>query len=154
MVYNNNNGGKYAKYFVQELQEPPGMMPPEFARIYNNFAKRVLWIDSNVCPGAFQMSVVWQKSVPERDPIFPEHVHPNDEIIGFFGSNPDDPYDLGGIVEFGLGGEMHRLTRSTMIFAPGGVAHSPMRIIEINRPIFHFAVLMNTEYDAGEIYAL
>ena len=151
MVHDNNVSGEYAKYFVQELQEPPGMMTPEFEKIYRSYAHRILWMDGSVCPGAFQMSFVWQKTVPERDPIFPEHEHTDDEIIGFIGSDPDDPYDLGGIVEFGVGGEMHRLTRSTLIFAPGGVPHGPMRVLKIERPIVHFAVLMDSEYDAGEV---
>ena len=149
MVYDNNTGGEYAKYFVQDLQTPPGMITPEFAKFYSSFANRVLWMDGNVCPGAFQMNTAWYHSVPERDPVFPEHSHPYAEIVGFMGSNPDDPYDLGGIVEFGINGEMHRLTRSTMIFAPPDVPHSPIRILEVTRPIFHFSVVMNAEYEAG-----
>ena len=150
MTYDNNNGGEYGKYFVQDLQTPPGMITPEFAEFYNSFAKRLLWMDSNVCPGAFQMNTAWYHSVPARDPVFPEHTHPYTEIIGFIGSNPDDPYDLGGVVEFGINGEMHRLTRSTMVFAPSDVPHSPIRVLEVNRPIFHFSVVMNSEYESGK----
>ena len=54
MVYDNNNGGQFGKYFVQDLKEPPNMVAPEFREIYNAFAKRVLWMDSNVCEGAFR----------------------------------------------------------------------------------------------------
>ena len=149
---NNNEGGKYGSHFVQELKVPEGMLTPEFSKIYNSFAKRILWMDGGVVPGAFQMNTAWYHSVPEKDPIFPEHEHPYDEVIGFYGSNPDDPYDLGGIIEFGIDGEMHRLTRSTIIFAPGGVPHSPVRVLKVDRPIFHFSVVMNTEYDGGGTY--
>ena len=150
MTYDNNNGGEYAKYFIQDLQTPPGMITPEFEQVYNSFAQRILWMDGNVCPGAFQMNTAWYKSVPPRDPIFPEHEHPYTELVGFYGSNPDDAYDLGGIIEFGINGEMHRLTRSTLIFIPGGVPHSPVRVIEVDRPIFHFSVVMNAQYDIGK----
>ena len=150
MVFENNNGGEYGKYFIQDLQTPPGMITPEFEKVYNSFAHRILWMDGGVCPGAFQMNTAWYKSVPPRDPIFPEHEHPYSELIGFYGSDPEDPYDLGGVVEFGINGEMHRLTRSTIIFVPGGLPHSPVRVLEVNRPIFHFSVVMNTEYEAGK----
>jgi hypothetical protein len=152
-TFENNTGGNYAKNVVQELKTPPGMLTPEFEKIYNNFAQRILWMDGNVCPGAFQMNTAWYKSVPERDPIFPEHEHPYDEVIGFFGGNPDDPYDLGGIVEFGVDGEMRRLNKSTMLFLPRGTKHGPVRVLEVNSPIFHFSVVMNAEYaEAKDIY--
>ena len=47
------------KYFVQELQEPANMGTPEFRELYKQFAKRILWMDSNVCEGAFQMNTAW-----------------------------------------------------------------------------------------------
>ncbi|MDR0818940.1 MAG: hypothetical protein LBN43_05140 [Oscillospiraceae bacterium] len=152
MVYDNNNGGEYGKYFVQNLQEPANMGSPEFVTLYNKFAKRILWMDSNVVPGAFQMNTAWYFAVPERDPIFTEHSHPYEELLGFYGSNPDDPYDLNGVIEFTLNGETHRLTRSTMIFLPGNSTHNPMRILEVKRPIFHFSIVMNPEYDGGATY--
>jgi len=153
MTYENNTGGEYAKLYVQDLQTPPGMLTPEFEKLYNSFAQRILWMDGNVCPGAFQMNTAWYKSVPERDPIFPEHEHAYDEILGFFGSNPDDPYDLGGVVEFAINDENHRLTRSTMVFLPGGIKHGPVRVLKVDAPIFHYSVVMNAEYaEAKDVY--
>ena len=152
MVYDNNKGGESAKYFIQELQEPPNMGTPEFRALYNTFAKRVLWMDSNVCEGAFQMNTAWYFAVPDRDPIFTEHTHDYDELIGFYGSNPDDPYDLGGVIEFSVNGEAHKLTRSSMIWLPGGSVHNPMRILEVNRPIFHFSIVTNPTYDGNSTY--
>ena len=152
MVYDNNNGGKYAGNFVQELKEPANMGTPEFRELYKKFAKRILWMDGDVCPGAFQMNTAWYFAVPERDPIFTEHSHDYDELLGFYGSNPDDPYDLGGVIEFSINGEAHRLTRSTMIWLPGGSTHNPMRIIEVKRPIFHFSIVTNTTYDGKQTY--
>ena len=153
MTFDNNQGGEFGKFYVQDLQAPSGMLTPEFEKIYNNFANRILWMDGNVCPGAFQMNTAWYHSVPERDPIFPVHGHQHAEIIGFFGSNPDDPYDLGGVVEFAMSGENRRLTRSTMMFIPPEVPHGPVRVLEVNRPIFHFSVVMNSEYaEAKDVY--
>ena len=153
MAIENNSSGKYAKNYVQDLQTPPGMMNPEFAELYNKFAKRILWMDGNVVPGAFQMNTAWYHSVPERDPIFPEHEHPYPEILGFFSSSLDDPNNLNATIEFALDGEMHSMTRSTMIYIPAGLKHGPMRILKVDKPVFHFSVVMNAEYaEAKDVY--
>ena len=154
MVYDNNQGGKYGKYFVQTLQEPASLSAPsEFKTLYEKFAKRILWMDGNVCPGAFQMNTAWYFNVPERDPIFTPHLHDDtNELIGFFGTDPNNPYDLGGKIEFSIEGEAHLLTRSTMIYVPAGLTHNPMRILEVNRPIFHFSVIMKDTYDGTDTY--
>ena len=152
MIYDNNNGGEYGKYFVQSLQYPDGMATPEFQQLYQKFAKRILWMDGDVCPGAMQMNTAWYCAVPERDPIFAEHTHPYSELIGFFGSDPADPYDLHAEIVFSLNGEEHRLTRSTMIFVPADVPHNPMHILRVDKPIFHFSIVENTSYNGEDVY--
>ncbi len=128
------------------------MSSPEFKKMYEKFAKRILWMDSNVVEGAFQMNTAWYFDVPEIDPVFEEHVHDYDEIIGFYGSNPDDPYDLGAEMEVTIDGEVHKLTKTTMIFCPAGVKHMPLSIKKIDRPVFHFSVVINPEYSGKGAY--
>lgn len=151
MAILNNESGVYAANIVQSAGGPA--MQGDFKRIYDKFARRIIWIDGERVPGAFQMNTAWYSAVPERDPIFEEHAHDDcDEIIGFFGSSPDDPYDLGGEIEFSIGGEAHLLTKSSLIFVPAGVAHNPMRILRIDRPIFHLSVVNKTAYDGEATY--
>ena len=106
-------------------------------------------IDGNVTPGAFQMNVAWYYAVPERDPVFEEHCHDSDEIIGFFGCDPEDPYNLHAEIEITINGERHLLTKSTMIFAPAGLPHMRISIKRVDRPVFHFSVVTNHEYIGG-----
>ena len=141
---------KTAKYLVQELRDPP-FPTEEFREMYNRFAKRILWIDGDVVPGAFQMNTAWYFNIPETNPIFEEHAHDCDEIIGFIGSDPANPNDLGGELEVWLDGERHVFDRSTMIFAPANMPHMPLKFNRIDRPIFHFSVVMNSHYD-GDAY--
>ena len=142
----NTDPGKYTKYYVQELQAPV-MGTPEFREMYQKFSRRILWLDGNVIPGAFQMNTAWYREVPGRDPIFGEHTHDDcDELIGFFGSDPDNPSELGGQIEFTIGGEPHLLTKSSIIFVPAGTSHNPMRILQVDRPIFHFSVVTKRAY--------
>ena len=152
MAILNNDSGKYADLIVQNANGAP-VMPPDFKKIYDGFAERICWIDGEVVPGAFQMNTAWYSSVPERDPIFEEHVHDDcSELVGFLGSNPDDPHDLGGEIEFTIDGEAHLLTKSSIIFLPPGVAHNPMRILKVDRPILHFSVVNKTSYDGKNTY--
>ena len=51
-----------------------------------------------------------------------------------------------------VGGEAHRLTKTTMIWVPGGIAHNPCRITEVKRPIFHFSIVTNPTYDGKDVY--
>ena len=117
--------------------------------MYEKFSRRILWMDGNVVPGAFQMNTAWYYAVPERDPVFEEHVHDYDELIGFFGSDPENPYDLGAEMEVTINGERHLLTKSSLIFAPAGLPHMRISIKRVDRPMFHFSVVMNPEYKGG-----
>ncbi len=143
-----NNEGTYGKLIIQDLHDPQAGTP-EFQEMYRKFSRRILWIDDEVCPGAFQMNTAWYHSVPEKDPVFEEHSHDSDELIGFFGSNPEDPYDLGGEIVITLNGEEHRITRSSIIFCPAGMPHMRMSIRRVDRPIFHFSVVTSKAYDNG-----
>ncbi|MFC1495040.1 hypothetical protein ACFL6W_07165 [Thermodesulfobacteriota bacterium] len=139
------------KYIVQDLKDPD-MGTPEFKAMYKKFANRILWIDDNVVEGAFQMNTAWYFDVPEKDPVFDEHVHNYDELIGFYGSNPDDPYDLGAEMEVTIDGEVHKITRTSMIFLPAGMPHMPLSIKKVNRPVFHFSIVLSPEYTGGGAY--
>lgn len=76
------------------------------------------------------------------------HAHEFDEIITVFGSNPDDPRDLGAEVEFWLEDEKYILTKSTIIYVPKGLTHCPIIFRNVTRPIFHFIVGNAAAYSA------
>ena len=76
----------------------------------------------------------------------PRHTHPFDEVIAFFGTNPEDLHDLCGQVELWIDGEKNVIDRSFMAFIPAGTEHCPLQIRRIERPIFHFTA------GPGEMY--
>ncbi len=145
-MLDNAEAGKTSKYVVQELQDP-NMGSKEFQEMYKRFSKRILWMDSNVVEGAFQMNTAWYFAVPDNDPVFEEHSHNSDEIIGFYSGDPNHPYDLGGELEVAIDGEWRKITKSTMLFIPAGTKHMPLRILKVDRPIFHFSVVTEPQYD-------
>jgi hypothetical protein len=124
---------KYGKYIVTELKAP--RLPPGMADDYAKWAKRVLWMDNNVVEGAFNSICSWYLRPPEKQ--LGQHSHDYGEMIGFFGSDPQDPYVLGGEIEFWLEDEKHILTRSCLIYVPAGLKHCPMIIRRVDRPILH-----------------
>lgn len=136
---------KYGKHIVTELKSPHS---PAQAVQYAQWATRILWMDDKVVDGAFQMNCAWYL----RPPVVPmpeataSHTHEADEIIGFFGSNPEASYDLGGEIEIWLEDEQHILTRSCMIFVPAGMRHCPLKIHRVDRPIFHFSTVTTGQY--------
>jgi quercetin dioxygenase-like cupin family protein len=131
---------KYSQYVITELKTPDTpLFTPEAKARYASFARRILWIDKDIVPGAFQMNCSWYLKTLDKGP--PHHEHDEDEILGFFGNDADNPYELHGEVELWLGDEKQTITRSAMVFIPGGMKHSPLILKRVDKPIFHFSVV-------------
>ena len=126
--------GQYEKYIVK-TPRPDSMtryrLPPDIR-------KSLIWMDSSVVNDACNMECVWYYK-PFDGP--PHHVHEDtDEILGFFGSDPDNPSSLGGEIQFRFEDEWVTLTESCVIFLPRGLPHCPFRVVRVDKPIFHVVV--------------
>lgn len=138
---------RHSKYIVTELKTPD--FPAEYIARYKEFATRILWMDSNVVEGAFQMNCSWYRR-PSRYAPEP-HTHDCDEILGFFGSDPEDPYTLHGEVEFWIEDEKFLLDQTCMIFIPAGLRHCPLIIQRVDKPIFHFSTVTDKTYKVNQV---
>ena len=128
---------KYGKYIITEpkpqiwdtaegnIKDGPDIMTP------------VVYLDNKVLEGAFYVECSWFWKKNHYSP--PAHAHEFDEILSFFGSNPENPQDLCGEVELWLDDEQHLLTRSCIVFIPRGLKHCPMLVRRADRPIFHLS---------------
>jgi hypothetical protein len=138
---------KYGKYIVSDLKTP-ARFTPEFNAAYAKWATRVLWIDDKVVDGAFQMNCSWYIRPPDvKTNEARAHTHDADEIIAFFGSDYQNPYDLRAEIEFWLEDEMHIITRSSLIFVPRGMKHCPLILRRVDRPVFHFSTVTTGQYN-------
>lgn len=136
-----------SQYIISELKMPESKK--RIASEYEKYATRILWLDDKVVPGAFHMNTAWYlKSATTVENV--PHAHDTDEIIGFFGNNPEDPYDLGGEIEIWMKDEKHILTRSSLIFVPAGMQHCPLILRRVDRPIFHFTTVVGGQYIKDE----
>ena len=150
-----NCEGEYGYLIMQDLKLPETHQ--KMQESYKKFGERIHWVDSNNIPGAFQMNTCWwykptpKPEVKEGQPapkggVAVPHHHEYPEILGFYGSDPHNPWELNGEVEFWINGEQHILTKSTMIFLPPNMPHCPLSVNRVDQPIFHFSVVMNEIY--------
>ena len=107
----------------------------------------VMWLDDKIIPGAFYSEAVWiwPECASERS-VAKAHTHPFDEIITFFGTNWEVPYDLCGEVELWLEDEKFVMTKNFLAFIPAGMKHCPLIVRRVDRPIFHFNVGSGAQY--------
>jgi hypothetical protein len=126
---------KYANYIVTDLKEQE--FKPGFAEEYAKFATRILWMDNRLVEGSIHFSCSWYFKPPENH--LGMHSHDYTLMVGYIGSNPTDPSDLGGEIEFWLEDEKYIITKSCLIFLPKGIKHGG-DIRRVDRPIFHMGI--------------
>jgi hypothetical protein len=133
---------KYGKYILtkpgHDKELPAWAPPPELLDPPSQRTQMVL-LDDSVIKGAFYAEGVWiwHKTVEGGGPR--AHVHDFDEVIGFIGTNWEDPFDLGGEVELYLEDEKHILTNTCIVFIPAGLSHCPLEFKRVDSPIFHWS---------------
>jgi len=134
-----DNPADLSKYIITgmkpglESTRPRENLPPNASSM-----TRLLWLDNEMASGAFYMECVWYgkgAGMGGPDP----HIHDFDEVLGFIGTNRQDPHDLGGTVELWLENEKHLLSKSSLVFIPRGMKHCPMILKDLRTPVFHFS---------------
>ena len=146
---------KYGKYIVTE-----DLMPPQAPEAINLMEDQklegktidrtlLLGIQDSIIKGSFFAGCEWLWGLTGEGPVNIEttHSHDFDEIIGFAGSNRNDPRDLGGEIEFWMGDEKHIITKTCLIYIPRGLPHCPIIFRRIDTPIFMFESGNNTVYE-------
>lgn len=141
---------KYGKYIITKPKAtiPQVSWGPSEIDTFNSSA-RVTFLDSDVIKGAFYLECAWRLK-PTPDPNRPDvrsHKHSFDEVLAFYGSDPQNPWELGGEVELWLDDEKHILKKSFVVFIPKGLKHCPIIYRKVTRPIFHIAVGPASVYD-------
>ena len=134
-------GTKYGKYVITEFKpkEGHGFWEPKYR---GDELKSMLYLSDDVVKGAFYVEAAWffpgmVIQDDSQDAVKP-HAHDYDEVQAVFGTNLEDPYDLGGEMEFYIDGEKQIITKSCLIFLPKGLQHGPIYWRRMDRPVFHF----------------
>jgi hypothetical protein len=133
---------KNEKYIVTDLIDNPEMKSEPAD--YQQFAKRVLWMNDKIVPGSYNMMASWYLKPPSQ--TLGAHIHDYPEVVMFLGSNPESPNDLGGEIEFWLEDEQYIITKSCFIFVPRGMKHCPLIVRRVDRPIIHLGSSVRKEF--------
>ena len=165
-------GSKCGKYIVTEPLEIPKDIEDVRERRHAESNYSIAYADGKIIQGA-SMSTggFWKLPLPEtacaqgasmstggfwKLPLYEisdigikeAHTHPFDEVLAYFGSNPEDPHDLGGEIELWLEDEKFLMSKSFIAYIPAGMRHGPLILRRIDRPIFHYVVAnTGTELD-------
>jgi hypothetical protein len=139
---------KYGKYIISGI--PDDIKQENEKRIAaeggDSAGKMLLYTDGRFNPHAYYFTTQWVHKADEKGIPPIKHDHSYDEYLGFFGSDTDNPEDLGGEVELSLGDEKHTITKSCVVFVPAGVSHCPMKFKRVDKPIFYFATTPTSGY--------
>ena len=120
---------KYGKYIVYNTEANP-KHPTDDPDVFS------MYLDERSVKGGFYFSgvVVHRPTPPDMVPTKP-HYHDDIEYVSLYGTNPSDPFDLGGEVEFWLDDEKHTITNTCVITIPAGLSHCPFVFKRVDRPI-------------------
>jgi hypothetical protein len=134
---------KYANYIIKGVPRFPPRTKggPQLKKKVAPHLKQMLMINGDIVKGAFHVNCAWISPGPNPG-VFDAHVHPHDEIIGFIGTNPQDPNDLGGKAELWIDDEKYIISKSFLAYFPKGLKHCPLTVTNVKRPIFHFDIQM------------
>jgi hypothetical protein len=153
--------GKYDKYICTELHKRenlPGPTPVQRDILASEGSRigleHVLWIDSDVIPGAYygENTWIWPPSYPNQvdpvelekrfknaRPLFP-HAHDFPELLSWWSADPDHPEDTTTKTMI-MDGEEILLEKSWVCYAPAGVSHMPSTppgARRSNKPVCHW----------------
>ena len=141
---------KYGKYIVTQ---PKPNVPPKLwgsGDIGTDRVARIVYLDGEYPKGAYYLECLWLYKKSPEGQIHTPHTHDYDEMIGFFGSDPDNPHELNGEIEIWLDDEKHMLTQSCVVFVPKGLKHCPLIYRRIDRPVFHFSTAPMADYGGDQ----
>lgn len=125
--------GTYAGNAVVKYAPVDGFLPPA----PEGFLTRLIWLDGLKLSGAPYMEAVWFHTANNEGPE--NHTHEFDELIGFLGGDPDNPKDLCGEISMLMDGETVVFDKSSVIYIPRGVTHSPILVPRLDRSCIHFS---------------
>ncbi len=139
---------KYGKYFITET--PPNPRHPQTREKGNNTPwENTLFINEELngtIKNAFYLETNMVLRTTKTELGGKPHAHPHDEYLIFLGTDPEDQFDLGGEVEFWLGGEKHTITKSCAVFIPGNVEHCPLVFHRVDRPFMFISTSNSLGY--------
>lgn len=142
------NEKKYGKYFISDPKIEKLAFHLEGVENVTGRTSSHIYLDDALVKGCnTHVSITGINEVPNPTPSLEYNSHPEDEILLYIGTNPDDLTDLGGEVEMLMGDEResHVFYRTTAVYIPKNLNHIPM-YKRFDRPMLMVAILFSGKY--------
>jgi hypothetical protein len=146
--------GTYKNNVFYKYAPPSGEIPegPE------GFLQLMLYLDSEMAAGAPYMETTWFKTDNDSGPAPHQHGFP--EFIAFIGTDPEHPEELNAEMQFYMGEDnsYDSTTKSTLIYVPADILHSPIIVPQMSKPAIHFsgntgnAYIRDNKDEGGNLY--
>ena len=93
--------------------------------------------------GVFYGKFRWFRVTTPEEFIFAaeSHSHGQPELLNFYSTDPDDPYNLGAEIQMDLLDETYSFHRTTSLFVPPNQPHCPLKIRRVDRPFMFFTLM-------------
>jgi hypothetical protein len=129
----------YSKYLVTNPIYEAG--PPTQGRQ----SPSMTLMSNTLVPGCnMYLEVGWIWDIPTPNPNIHEHSHNFNEIVLHIGSDPNNPEDLGGEIEYVMEGQPLVFNKTSAVFVPAGVKHGPLTWRKFSRPHLEMAIMIGT----------
>lgn len=101
------------------------------------------FMSNDLVPGSnTYIEIGWIYEMPKPNPHILEHDHEKyDEIVLHIGTDPEKPEELGGKIEFVVGGETIVIDKTSALFIPRGVKHGPLTWKSVEKPHIQMVVM-------------
>ena len=95
--------------------------------------------------GGANFSLGWSYLTEPFLMVADAHKHDFDQIILFFGGDPNNIGDFGGEVEMGFGenAEISIVTYPACVYIPKGIMHGPLNIKKVTKPFMFIDITMS-----------
>jgi hypothetical protein len=131
-------GKDYKKYLVAR---PAYEVTPDFEVKGRRPAMTLM--SNNLVPGSnMYVETGWVFGMPDPNPHIYEHTHDYDEIVIHLGTDPENQEDLGGEIEFVVGGQPLTINKTSAVFVPKGVKHGPLTWKKYRRPHLEITIMI------------
>jgi hypothetical protein len=100
------------------------------------------FMSNDLVPGSnTYIEIGWVYEMPSPNPHIHKHAHDYPEIVLHIGTDPKNPEELGGKIEFVVGEEKLVIDKTSALYIPKGVDHGPLTWTEVKRPHIQMVVM-------------
>jgi hypothetical protein len=104
------------------------------------------YMSNKLVPGCnMYIEYSWISQMPEPAQVVPAvHGHPYEQVTMMIGTDANNPEDLGGEVEFEMGGQKMVTSRTNALYIPSNVQHGHVTWRKFTRPHMLMSITVGT----------